>query len=80
MKLAQLHMNRILNIILYIMSPMLIIGGLLALVGVSVSNDPGGLAIPVILVNGIVPIVTGSVITLKYITELRSNETLSDDE
>ena len=80
MKPENLHINKILNTTLYIMSPMLIIGGLLALVGVGVSHDPGSLAIPVILFNGIVPIVTGSVITLKYITELQSDKTLYEDE
>lgn len=49
------------------MSPLLIIGGCLALVGVASAHEPGLLAIPVVLVNGLIPIVTGIMITLKCI-------------
>ena len=62
-------MNKILNIILYTMSPVLIIGGLIALAGVSIAVDPGSLAIPVILVNGLVPITTGCIIIFKLMKE-----------
>ena len=68
-------MNNILNTILYIMSPVLIIGGVLALVGVCTTYEPGALAIPVVLVNGLIPIVTGIMITVKCILNLNtSNE------
>ncbi len=49
------------------MSPLLIIGGILALVGVASTHEPGPLAIPVVLVNGFIPIVTGIMITAKCI-------------
>jgi hypothetical protein len=65
-------MNNILNTILYIMSPLLIIGGILALVGVCTTYEPGALAIPVVLVNGIVPVATGIIITVKCIANINS--------
>jgi hypothetical protein len=63
-------MNNILNTILYIMSPLLIIGGILALVGVCTTYEPGPLAIPVVLVNGIVPMTVGIMITVKCILNI----------
>jgi len=60
-------MNNILNTILYITSPLLIIGGIVALVGVSSTPNPGFIAIPVILVNGLTPIVAGTIITFQCI-------------
>ena len=55
------------------MSPLLIIGGFLALVGVASTYEPGMLAIPVVLVNGLIPIATGIMITMKYI--MKYNQT-----
>jgi hypothetical protein len=63
-------MNNILNTILYIMSPLLIIGGVLALVGVCTTHEPGLIAIPVVLVNGLTPILAGGMITAKCIVSI----------
>ena len=52
------------------MSPLLIIGGILALVGVCTTYEPGPLAIPVVLVNGIVPMTVGIMITVKCILNI----------
>lgn len=56
------------------MSLFLILGGVIVLMGVVSTHHLGALAVPIVIVNGVVPILAGCIIVFNYIKKINTLE------